>query len=524
MLQLLDLPPEILREIFLYSVAARGLVRGLRLRLVNRFFSHEITQTLLVSPITDEYIVEHQQWYRIERYRGPEYDAFWQAYLTNRVLSQKGPLAPLPLRFVRKVAEHLCTVTGDQDVRTLRKYVHELMSMNYWPWRLLTSTDHFLDSEPPSWDQPRFLLRAAIITDCSGSIEEIINGPDKVAALSPCDAFEPWQSAAYLAAERGNTDLLEKAFIESCLDTRELREAAFSAAVREGNLPLVEFILEPRFGPPDFFSSSLCVEENLLQGMLKSSSVDFFARLFDLLASRSSSKYPIEIHPPDMDRVLDDVAYYRPQRNDVAEWLFDHAAATKVDEKEAPSDEAHRRWNQLCRAVKGGNEKIVQLLLERGPEPEAKGGVDSYKLYRTLGYSRNDDMLLQAVKPGRFDIVRILTEHGAKAKAHPGENKPSYLDPAKSPHILNQAILSENKSLCKFLIDHGAEIHDSTVAAAINEGLESMAHFLLEQGGGTHATTEMIDKAKRLGWHEIVSMLQRSARTARTDDWMAKHS
>lgn len=294
--------------------------------------------------------------------------------------------------------------------------------------------------------------------------------------------------------------------------------------MREGNLPLVEFILEPRFGPPDFFSSSLCVEVNLLPGMLKSSSVDFFARLFDLLASKSSSKFPIEIYPPDMERVLDDIAYYRPQRVDVAEWLLDHAGATKVDEKEAPSDQARRRRNQLCRAVKGGNEKIVQLLLERGAEPEAKGGVDSYKPYRTLGYSRNDDMLLHAVRSGRLDIVRILTKHGATVKAHLGENNVSCLDPAKSPHILNQAVLSENKSLCKFLIDHGAEIHDSSVAAAINEGLESMAHFLLEQGGGTHATTEMIDKAKRLGWQEIVSMLQRAARAARTDEWMARHS
>ncbi|KAF1844514.1 uncharacterized protein K460DRAFT_252957, partial [Cucurbitaria berberidis CBS 394.84] len=108
------------------------------------------------------------------------------------------------------------------------------------------------------------------------------------------------------------------------LDTRETREVAIGAAIRKGNLPLVEFIMDARWGPPDFFSSALCVEENLKPGTLASPLADFVSRLFALFASYTSTGYPIEIHPPDDYRILCYAAFHKPQRADVVEWVLDH--------------------------------------------------------------------------------------------------------------------------------------------------------------------------------------------------------
>ncbi|CAO2648638.1 Nn.00g079050.m01.CDS01 [Neocucurbitaria sp. VM-36] len=526
MVLLLDLPAEILREILVRAVTVRGLKRALRLRLVNRLFSQEITQALLASSIPDEYIaineIETSRWPGRSRWsetsREPEYHAFWQAYLTNRVMSQRGPLLPL-LKFVHKVAEHLCKATGDRDVGNLRNYVHNLC---YWAYQMLKGT-RSPRSEPPHWDQPHFLLRAAIITGCSAVVEHVLNGPDFVAAFTPRCAigeFEPWQSAVYLAAQRGHTNMLEKAFLDRRLDTRELREVALSAAIREGDLPLMEFIMEPRWGPPDFFSSSLCVEENLVAGIMQSPRVDFFARVFDLFASHKTLRYPIEIHPPDINKILYHVAYSKPQRVDVAEWLL------AAIHREAPQRfDLGKRGSQLHRAVTGGNEKIARLLLpllvEHGAQPN---GTDADVLVQTTDPGRLDiarpfieriipDIILAyPVKSGRLDIVRMLVEFSKEAKANLHLKHRVIWELERTP-IVEYAIMTENTELCSYLIANGAQCRDA-LTKAVEVGLESMVHFLLENG--VLATVDMLNMAKKMDHPEIVHILTQSLGTLHT--------
>ncbi|KAF1961654.1 hypothetical protein CC80DRAFT_488105 [Byssothecium circinans] len=55
---LLDLPFEIFKTILAESVRLRGLMRALRLRLVNKLFSDELVEALCVSKVIDECWVE----------------------------------------------------------------------------------------------------------------------------------------------------------------------------------------------------------------------------------------------------------------------------------------------------------------------------------------------------------------------------------------------------------------------------------------------------------------------------------
>lgn len=141
--------------------------------------------------------------------------------------------------------------------------------------------------------------------------------------------------------------------------------------------------------------------------MLHSSLVDFLAQLFAFVESCATPEYPVEIKVPHVDELLDDIAYSKPERVDVAIWLLENGAT--VQRKPSPGKVQTRRsraWygedillpEPLRSAVESGNERMLRLFLERGADSSATDFV----------------VLQHIVKRGRLSILRLLVEHGAE--------------------------------------------------------------------------------------------------------------
>ncbi|KAH8701201.1 hypothetical protein GQ44DRAFT_553488, partial [Phaeosphaeriaceae sp. PMI808] len=165
------------------------------------------------------------------------------------------------------------------------------------------------------------------------------------------------------------------------MSRKVLRKEALGPAIRSGRLDVVQRIFDQCWGPVDFINTEDYMADNIAMGMLHTPLSDFCHQPHAFPESRRTSLYPITLKKMDINDLLDDVSFYSPQRVDVATWLLDHGAM--VQEKESPGKrmtlrsrgpsereetkhESRKPWNPLRRAVKGGNEKIVRLLLERG--------------------------------------------------------------------------------------------------------------------------------------------------------------
>lgn len=450
------------------------------MNILVEFFSHEITQALYVSGLKDDRVL----WKKSIRTAGSERDVFWQGHLNYKVMSARGRQKDM-YGIIYKVAERLGTAIGDVGSSALRKHVHALC---YQPWHI-SHCESWLSTDNISPEDPKYLLQAALLSRNLDLVESLLNGPHKDALLSPrYDSpydLEPWPGAISLAAELGLTDVLEKAFAPTFSNRREKRQEALGGAIRGGHLHVVEFIMDPRWGPIDFFDSSYCVDDNLMSGVLRSPLPDFSSQLYTMLRSRSTSRHPLYCWEPTNERSLYDVVASSPQRPDVAKWLLDSVGFSSTPKGKS----VYMFKGALHDAIVGGNEQIVRLLLERSTDATIPDGVN----------------LMDAVSIGRLDIVRVLVEHGATIGARNPDA--TYAVSMREPrYALDLAISTENEQLCRYLLAHGAECDNQAVEKAITAGLESMVRLLLEYG--VKVTLEMVDSAQKLGHAHIAQLLQ----------------
>ncbi|KAG9194993.1 hypothetical protein G6011_00113 [Alternaria panax] len=460
MTNLSDLPAEVLREILIHAVNVRGLKRGLRLRLVNKEFSQEVKSALYQSHAPGDYLQEWHPvrpelesefdafWhpYLTNKIIQKKWD---DGSLSERIHRTTGRVTPHITIFVRgighrlmsrdeerrkerlceialcggiyRAAERLCQISHPEEgsketlYEVLKQYIYTFCSH---PRRILararfssrrTKTCPFSDS--------LYFLEMALANDCHKGIRSALNDPAVEDMLShslerPC----VYQCEHYIttsSAERGNMVFLAKIFANPTFQQKRKRiqSVAFNAAVRECRLDVVRFIMEPREHWSDVELIVNLNEDAIRCGVLKSRSVDFCFQLFGLLASRLRIPTVSAKHGPDTynrhrlwehlryDNVLCIVASGSPQRADVAQWLLDHGASVSLtaEEEEILVKSTRRVYRSpLERAVKGGNEKIVRLLLDHG------AGLKDVEA--TYYYA-------EAARQGRLDMIRILVEY-----------------------------------------------------------------------------------------------------------------
>ncbi|KAH7089484.1 hypothetical protein FB567DRAFT_302111 [Paraphoma chrysanthemicola] len=430
------LPAELCHEVLLYVVSNSDLKQTLRLRLVNRAFSVDILKALHATSVLDDYIQQN----RIVAGRSLEYDQFWQEYLTRKIFRNRVSLS-VREQTVHDAAVRVFKQTGDDKPALLRACISALC---YKPHRILTTED--LPTLLP-WDRTRHLLQAAIILDRMEVVKSLLDCPDfhgvfgGVTGSKHCPKpAEIWDNPIDLASQFARADILELLFTDRRLNRTSLRAQAFRPAMRAGHLHIVEYILDPAWGSYEFILGVSCVYKDLIMGILRSPLIDFYPNICVLCGSPWTPDYSVQTIEPDVNQVLYEIAYQTPQREDVAMWLLDHGAV--VQQRGPPRNRAagspspsepRYPWNPLRQAVRGGNEKIVRLLLDRGADP----------------LSTDNDLIELAVKSGRLDIVRMLIEHTPETPTRWTDGMSSTVQASKS--LLPFAISSGNEKLYEYL-------------------------------------------------------------------------
>jgi ankyrin repeat protein len=145
--------------------------------------------------------------------------------------------------------------------------------------------------------------------------------------------------------------------------------------------------------------------------------------------------------------------------------------------------------NTFQNAVRYVNLEIINLLLERGADPNYKNeygdsilsnllfsnNSEKIKIIEKLlehGAKIDDDTFFNAVGYSNLEIINLLLDHGANLN---GQNKDGY-------SILNAAIDSKNLEIVKKLLDRGAILDNKTFYNAVNHGDLAIVKELLDRG------------------------------------------
>ena len=465
-------------------------------------FSQEVKNALYQSPILDKYLNVCVCPSYITNKGIPEFDTFWQPYLTNKIIQRNWDHIDMYQRIWR-TAERLRQITHPKELS--QKRLHEISRQYIYvfchqAWRLIKRVRR----EPYKTCQFRdlfCLLEMALLNDCQEGIRFVLRDTtldDMISHALDTSSDQWFHHLSSLSAECGNIILLEKIFLNPNFqqDPHGIRGRAFLGAVREGRLDVVRFIIEPRMHLPKFKLKSYVFKEELLAGMLKSRSVDFSSQLFELLPSRYKEKdCPVKGNFQ-YDELLSYVAKASPQRVDVAEWLLNQGASVQLEAHEKEKLMKGRRpfSDPLRQAIRGGNEKMVYLLLNRGPHLETGGGA-----------------LLDAVMRGRLDIVRILVERGACVTQPPSTSNVSVHMKWTQGILMERAVQTENEELCRYLVEYGAIVNGRPLKAAVGGSLVSMVQLLLELGSEVTKdiiSTDRLSRSLGLSCSELMPLLQ----------------
>ncbi|CAG8103036.1 unnamed protein product [Penicillium salamii] len=150
--------------------------------------------------------------------------------------------------------------------------------------------------------------------------------------------------------------------------------------------------------------------------------------------------------------------------------------------------------NPIISASQGGYEKVVQLLLEKGAEVNAKGG-------------HSGNALQAASSEGHDNIVKLLLEKGAEVNAKGG-----YFGNA-----LQAASSEGHDKIVQLLLEKGAEVNakggyfGNALQAASSEGHNKIVQLLLEKGAEVNAKGgyfgNALQAASSEGHEKIVQLL-----------------
>jgi len=107
---------------------------------------------------------------------------------------------------------------------------------------------------------------------------------------------------------------------------------------------------------------------------------------------------------------------------------------------------AFRNWTALHAAADRGQAAAARVLLEHGAKVDLKDG-DGFTPLHVTGSQPSGKAQPKAGEAGRNEVALLLLDHGANANAttHHGDN------------ALHCAVVSNNATLVKILLEHGAD-------------------------------------------------------------------
>ncbi|PVH75434.1 hypothetical protein DL98DRAFT_593181 [Cadophora sp. DSE1049] len=257
MVTITDLPCELLDDILLKAVLARGVRLGLRLRLVNKHWAIDVKRVLFMSRLLND-----------TKCHEP---TFLKAYFIYQIFSDQNNTIS-PLRTIRRIAEILCEDAEQPEIDAVRSCVDSLCSLTieegrqlqYGDWAQITGDDKNFEYH---------LLVAAAYLNRLPLLRTLL--PKVGFRLDGSPLFgHPSQAAAL----RGNNEALE---LILNTEWKKTSTYAFCGAIANAHFDTLDLLLEPRWE----FNNGLNhrFTNCIWQGLKRTNSVAMFTRAFPLL-------------------------------------------------------------------------------------------------------------------------------------------------------------------------------------------------------------------------------------------------
>ncbi|KAF2189524.1 ankyrin [Zopfia rhizophila CBS 207.26] len=443
-----DLPSEIFREILMRAVQVRELKRALRLRLVNKLFSTELTRALSAAKLLDEIDVKV--------YRIP----LAGSYLALRTLEERTTAYPM-LNRIREVAERLAA--EDKGPLEFRDYVVCLASQAA---RGDVSMSALFHKEASIEEELEFdLLAAAVVTNHLSLVESLTPAHTKM-------RFGSFGNPYYEAVYQGHLEALTLLVSGTHQLKSHTKYRILQKASRKGDTRTVDFIIKAYWSPykddgrlyrkdeavnqtlrtpnVQIFHSNMAEREKLFAGQLPR---DLLARLICYAATNGwteMTRHLITLGAP--LEVSFGISFGGRQNKPLycaSEGGFDGTVELLLE------NGAQICGTELLGAAQHGYLKTVKVLLNHGADVHCTG---------------TKDALSVAARGGYFEVVRLLLDHGMDANQ------------GSSPPIV-QAVESEHTAIFELLVERGANLDTPEVGAeavkrAHDAGMESMLALL----------------------------------------------
>jgi len=430
-------------------------------RLCAERFSHEIEPAIFASRLLDSFDTERvlSEWY-IKNDHGAT--KFWHSYLVYRVQNEMStPFSQRRYLDIGLVAKRVCEETGADVGATIETLCWPALQQGTNP-----STNSKLEKEPQSPDLD--LLCAAAYLNLIPIAKRLLQE-----GHSPHSESHLFSSPMKLAAWAGNAQMLE-IFQEHVPELENLDPflrfnrnwrgkvgpASICGAAMRGDIKMVRLaIYPPSRAAPD--------------------STDFVGEAFGTLDGRTSIGNALAV----AQWVTRNVEVYNyldsffSEPHDVSGALARHAHLGNLEMVRHLLDSgadtrgvSARIGNPLVEACRRCHEDVVDLLLERGADPNFEGHED--------GAFTGNPTVTAAAK-GSLVIVRKLIDHGADIDYGMVEGL------EMGPFALNAAVLVEHTAMVKFLVAAGVDLGvngEALIQLAASRGLDSMVEVLRGEG------------------------------------------
>jgi len=421
-------------------------------------FSQEIPSAIFVSRLLDSFYTEKvlPDWY-IENDYGAS--RFWHFYLVYRV--QKS-VKPPQRRYsdIHQVAERICEDTGADVEATVEALCWPALQQGTNP-----GSNSTLEKEPPN---PRLdLLCAAAYLNLIPLAKQLLQE-----GYSPHSESHLFASPMQLAAWAGNALMLELFQVHvpemegldptlafNCKWRGKVGPASIKGAATRGDIDMVRLaVYPPSRAAPD--------------------STDFAGEPFGRVHRVSSTGNTLSL----AQWATRDIEVYKYLENffakpdDLSLALAKHARLGNLDmvryllDAGADTRGTHGRdGNPLVEACRRCHENVVDLLLERGADPNFDGDND-----RVGG----GNPIVAAARSGSQIIVRKLIDHGAELSRMDMGIEMGF-------RALHAAVLLEHTNMVEFLLASGVDsviYRELLLKSAVANGFDSMVEML--QGAG----------------------------------------
>lgn len=419
-------------------------------------FSQEVPSSIFESRLLDSFSTWNvlSNWY-IKNDHGAS--KFWHSYLVYRV---RNNVKPPQRRYsdIHQVAKRICEETGADMKATVEALCWPALQQGTKPGSNLT-----LDKEPPN---PRLdLLCAAAYLNLVPLAKQLLQE-----GYSPHSKSRLFSSPKRLAAWAGNALMLELFQVHvpemEDLDPTlafnrtwrgKVGPGSIEGAATRGDIDMVRLAVYPpsRAAPDstDFAGepfgrvnrdSSTGNTLSLAQGATRD--VEVYKYLGNFFAKPAYLSFALEKH-----------AHFG--NLDMVRHLLDAGADI--------CGYQGRGGNPLVEACRGCHERIVDLLLERGADPNCYGDEGG-----------GGPPIFAAARSGSLIIVRKLIDHGAElSRMDMGVDVGS--------RALHAAVLLEHTNMVKFLLASFTESvidREMPLKSALAHGLESMVELLRGEG------------------------------------------